>query len=130
MAVLGSRRGSLAAGGGGLRLPFFGRMSTSEFQDVDNCYNFGVPGHGQVFTDANFQGDCFEWQLQWGTVHFPGYMSSKVIRSWSGWPGQSLVLRDDFFAEARYLVHGNEWIANLAAYKDLVDYVDLGPLGG
>lgn len=36
------------------------------------------------------------------------------------------MLRDDFFADAKYLVRSNEWIANLVGFNDIADYVDPG----
>ncbi|MFI7106994.1 hypothetical protein ACIBK9_11845 [Nonomuraea sp. NPDC050227] len=42
-----------------------------------NCPHYGQEGWGQMFTDDNYQGDCFEWTLG-QTVILPAYVKNKV----------------------------------------------------
>jgi hypothetical protein len=54
-----------------------------------NCYHYADAGWAQVFTEANYNGNCFEWQL--GTfTQFPDYMVSQdaSLRSWAFYNGQ------------------------------------------
>jgi DNA invertase Pin-like site-specific DNA recombinase len=64
----GSRRGSLAAGGAGLRFAFYGRMSTSEFQDVDTSWAWQravaeelVEGFGTIVAEYFDEGRSRRW---------------------------------------------------------------------
>jgi hypothetical protein len=98
-----------------------------------NCYHYGTPGYAQIFTDGNYNGDCFEWWFaSGGTVWFPSYIKDKAssIRIWSGWPGHGVYLRDTFYGEARLQVPANAWFPYLETFNDIADYAELGPLQG
>ncbi|MFD7408589.1 hypothetical protein ACFV7R_39455 [Streptomyces sp. NPDC059866] len=28
-----------------------------------NCYYYGMAGYAQIFTEVNYNGDCFEWRM-------------------------------------------------------------------
>ncbi|MDU0295018.1 hypothetical protein [Saccharothrix longispora] len=101
-------------------------VSTPDAGASGNCYNYGTPGYGQVFTDISYRGDCFEWPLHWGTVHFPDYTKNKAssFRSWSGYPGRSLVLRDSRYPASGEYIRPNEWKPSLY-HDDAADYVEL-----
>ena len=54
-----------------------------------NCYHYDVGGWAQVFTQENYTGNCFEWQLGIYT-QLPSYMAYQDVslRSWGAYNGQ------------------------------------------
>ncbi|MFF4197888.1 hypothetical protein [Nonomuraea sp. NPDC001831] len=89
-----------------------------------NCTHYGQEGWGQMFTDINYQGDCFEWTLGQGT-DLPAYMKNKVssLRIWTGWPAYGATLYD-FDSGTQFYAGPNEWWPSLPGwFNDKADRV-------
>ncbi|MEZ0070820.1 hypothetical protein [Planotetraspora sp. GP83] len=89
-----------------------------------NCTHYGQEGWGQMFTNNNYQGDCFEWSLG-ADIELPAYMANKVssLRTWSGWPLYGVTLID-WSTGSRFHAGPNEWWPSLPAWaNDTADHV-------
>ncbi len=80
-------------------------------QAAGNCTHYGQAGYGQVFTDYNYAGDCWEFQLGSWTV-FPVLVNHKVssLRSWGSYSGQKVNLSGDGLT---FTAGAGEWWPNL-----------------
>ncbi|MEU3571900.1 hypothetical protein AB0E96_26250 [Kitasatospora sp. NPDC036755] len=73
-----------------------GAVTAPSAQAAGNCTHYGQAGYGQVFTNYNYTGDCWEFQIGTWTV-FPVLVNHKVssLRSWAAYPGQVVHLSGD-----------------------------------
>lgn len=99
-------------------------LATSSAVAEGNCIHYGQAGWGQVFTDNNYQGDCFEWRL--GTqTELPSMLTDSVssLRSWAGSPSYYPIL-GDWDARIQFRSGPNEWWPSLPGWiNDKTDYV-------
>jgi hypothetical protein len=89
-----------------------------------NCIHYGEAGWGQVFTDYNYQGDCFEWRLG-AQQNLPNILTDTVssLRSWAGSPSYHPIL-GDWDARTQFRSGPNEWWPVLPNWiNDRTDYV-------
>ncbi|MEV8631288.1 hypothetical protein AB0395_06485 [Streptosporangium sp. NPDC051023] len=83
-------------------------------QAAGNCTHYGQAGYGQVFTDSNYSGDCWEFQIGVWTV-FPVLVNHKVssLRSWAAYSGQQVHLSGDGLT---FTAGAGEWWASLPGW--------------
>ena len=89
---------------------------------MGNCYHYGIAGWAQVFTQPNYTGDCFEWQM--GTyASFPSYMYEQdaSLRSWGLWYGQQGTLDDDVYGDSFTFLAGVDYTALPESIYDKAD---------
>ncbi|WP_433223428.1 hypothetical protein [Microtetraspora malaysiensis] len=93
-------------------------VSAPNANAAGNCTHYGQWGYGQLFTEPNYQGDCFEYQLGIITT-LPLYVTNKVssIRSWSNSPLRSQHLIDTITGNV-FAAGPNEWWASLPSWID------------
>ncbi|MGW6958118.1 hypothetical protein [Streptomyces chartreusis] len=75
-----------------------------------NCNNYGRAGYAQMFTGANYTGDCFEWVIGQYT-RVPSYMTWKnvSVRSWAAYYNQQLTVANETYNLHETLYAGNNW---------------------
>jgi hypothetical protein len=88
-----------------------------------NCYNYGLPGYGDIFSGYGYTGNCFEWQLN----HYndlPSYMigQNKSLRSWgNGNPDWTFEVGN--VSKYTYLRAGT-WQSDMGQIDNLLSWVD------
>ncbi|MFI9557376.1 hypothetical protein [Nonomuraea endophytica] len=90
-----------------------------------NCYHYGIAGYAQLFTGYNFDGDCYEVQLNTGWHAIPSYAARKIssLRSW-GWYGSERVWLSDSVYGGGLDIPAGSWIQNLGHMDDMADGVE------
>ncbi|WP_433213147.1 hypothetical protein [Microtetraspora malaysiensis] len=92
-------------------------VSAPSANAAGNCTHYGEWGYTQLFTDPNYQGDCYEYSS--GTyAELPLYVRYKVssLRSWSGSPLHSVYLYVD--TDQVFRAGPNEWWPSLPSWID------------
>ncbi|MEV4395301.1 hypothetical protein [Nonomuraea sp. NPDC049607] len=100
-------------------------VASPSAQAQGNCYHYGYAGYAQLFTGYNFDGDCYEVQLNTGRHAIPAYAARKVssVRSW-GWYGTETVeLSDSYYGGVARIAAG-QWVTNLGNMDDKADGVE------
>lgn len=100
-------------------------VSTPDAGASGNCYNYGTPGYGQVFTDISYRGDCFEWPPHWEPRTSPTTRRTRLPRSGVGPATRAgawcCAIRS---APRPEYIRPNEWKPS-PYHNDAADYVEL-----